>query len=95
MTTTLDVSQIGPQLSQLLETAQTGDEIVLTQNGAPIARVTTLDHDGVAATNGQHENEQTEKKPRVLGLGRGTIWVSDDFDEPLPDEFWEGDIFPR
>lgn len=27
---------------------------------------------------------------RVLGLHAGQIWVSDDFDAPLPDEFWTG-----
>lgn len=25
---------------------------------------------------------------RVAGLHQGAIWTSDDFDEPLPDEFW-------
>jgi hypothetical protein len=30
-------------------------------------------------------------KPRILGLHPGAIWTSDDFDEPLPDEFWLGD----
>jgi len=28
--------------------------------------------------------------PRVAGLNRGQIWVSEDFDAPLPDEFWLG-----
>jgi hypothetical protein len=27
-------------------------------------------------------------KPRMPGLHPGAIWTSDDFDEPLPDEFW-------
>ena len=26
--------------------------------------------------------------PRVPGLHPETIWTSDDFDEPLPDDFW-------
>jgi hypothetical protein len=26
--------------------------------------------------------------PRVAGLHPGAIWTSDDFDEPLPDDFW-------
>jgi hypothetical protein len=26
--------------------------------------------------------------PRVAGLHMGAIWASEDFDEPLPDEFW-------
>ena len=29
--------------------------------------------------------------PRVAGLNRGQIWVREDFDAPLPDEFWLGD----
>ena len=27
---------------------------------------------------------------RVLGLHAGEMWMSDDFDDPLPDEFWFG-----
>ena len=27
-------------------------------------------------------------KPRIAGLGKGTMWMSDDFDDELPDEFW-------
>lgn len=30
------------------------------------------------------------KKRRTPGLGRGTIWVSDDFDDELGDDFWLG-----
>jgi Protein of unknown function (DUF2281) len=29
--------------------------------------------------------------PRILGLNRGVMKMSDDFDEPLPDEFWLGE----
>lgn len=28
---------------------------------------------------------------RVAGLHAGTIWTSDDFDEPLPEQFWTGE----
>ena len=28
---------------------------------------------------------------RVSGLGQGTLVISDDFDDPLPDSFWLGD----
>ena len=30
-------------------------------------------------------------RPRVLGLHDGSVWTSDDFDAPLPDEFWLGE----
>ena len=30
------------------------------------------------------------KKKRIAGLNRGMISMSEDFDAPLPDEFWLG-----
>ena len=32
-----------------------------------------------------------ERRKRILGLSRGDIEVSDDFDEPFPDSFWLGE----
>lgn len=29
---------------------------------------------------------------RVLGLNQGEIWMSEDFNDPLPDEFWMGEL---
>jgi len=29
--------------------------------------------------------------PRVLGLHEGQGWISEDFNAPLPDEFWLGE----
>jgi hypothetical protein len=36
---------------------------------------------------------QTEQQPRkrIAGLGKGTIVIADDFDEPLPNAFWLGE----
>jgi hypothetical protein len=36
---------------------------------------------------------QLENQPRhrVAGLGKGTITIAEDFDEPLPDSFWLGE----
>jgi hypothetical protein len=31
------------------------------------------------------------ERQRKLGLHFGQAWVSDDFDDPLPDEFWLGE----
>lgn len=31
-----------------------------------------------------------EISPRTPGLHQGEIWMSEDFNEPLPDEFWLG-----
>lgn len=43
------------------------------------------------------ELEEAEAQPenplhhRIAGLGKGTIAIADDFDEPLPDSFWLGE----
>jgi Protein of unknown function (DUF2281) len=44
--------------------------------------------DGSATTENHHPSELP---PRILGLNRGAMKMSDDFDEPLPDEFWLGE----
>jgi hypothetical protein len=39
----------------------------------------------------QPANHSTQSPPvRVLGLYEGQGWMSEDFDQPLPDEFWLG-----
>lgn len=42
----------------------------------------------------QNHLNQVPKPPlkkRTPGLGEGTIWMSDDFTTPLPDDFWFGE----
>ncbi len=75
MTQTLSVNEISIQT--VIRLAKNGDEIVLEENGKPIAKITPI-----------AEVEQVELKQRVAGLGKGTMWMSDDFDDELPDEFW-------
>ena len=58
-------------LSRLLDRAASGEEVVITRNGRPVARL-------VAAA--------PARKPRKLGLLKGRIRVSKDFDAPLPDD---------
>ncbi|MGA7932139.1 MAG: DUF2281 domain-containing protein [Kovacikia sp.] len=40
----------------------------------------------------EQKGTESEAKPkRILGLHRGQVWMSDNFDAPLPDEFWLGE----
>ncbi len=41
-----------------------------------------------SATPDRHPSASS---PRILGLSRDAMKMSDDFDEPLPDEFWLGE----
>lgn len=29
-------------------------------------------------------------KPRIAGLHKGRVWISDDFNDPIPPEYWSG-----
>ena len=75
MTQTLSVNETSIQT--IIKIAKSGDEIVLEENGKPIAKVMPI-----------AETEQVQPKQRIFGLGKGKTWMSDDFDDELPDEFW-------
>ena len=58
-------------LSRLLDRAARGEEVVITRNGKPIARLVPV---------------QRRRGPRKLGALRGKVRVAADFDAPLPKE---------
>jgi prevent-host-death family protein len=61
-------------LSQLVERAEAGEDIVIARNGKPVARLVPV--------------AQTNSLASVYGALRGQIHMADDFDE-LPDEIAE------
>ena len=75
LTETVDVQDIKTRLAELLSLMQQGTKVILEQDGVPLARIVPI---------------TSPTKPRVAGLHRDAIWISDDFDEPLPEEFWVG-----
>jgi prevent-host-death family protein len=79
MTKIVNISEAQTHLPGLLARARTnGDEIILEENGKPIAKITPI----------AETEESPVPKQRVLGLGRGEgCFMSDDFDDELPDEF--------
>ncbi len=59
------------RLSQLVDQAASGEDVVVSRNGKPLVRITRL----------------VEPKRRIkFGLLKGKITVPADFDAPLPDE---------
>jgi prevent-host-death family protein len=73
------VAQVGmheakTKLSQLVERAQAGEEIVIARNGKPVARLVPVDG--------------TNSLASVYGALRGRVHMADDFDE-LPDDVAE------
>lgn len=57
------------QLSALVEAAAAGEEIVIARAGKPRAKLVPL-------------RPAVQRRP---GRGRGTVWMANDFDAPLPD----------
>ncbi|MGI8640792.1 MAG: DUF2281 domain-containing protein [Pyrinomonadaceae bacterium] len=41
----------------------------------------------------RNQTETEPKKERVFGMYNGQGWISDDFNDELPDEFWFGEDF--
>ena len=76
MTTNVDLSEAKQQLSRLLELAKAGNEIIISEGDTPVARLTAIPR-----PNGGE---------RIAGLHKDAISISDDFDQPLPDDFWAG-----
>lgn len=73
---TLNLYEAKTQLSALVDAAAAGDEIIISKNGRPMARLVAF-------------KSVAKRKPGRL---KGKIWMSDDFDAPMtPEELaaWE------
>lgn len=66
----IDVAEATLRFAELLQRVQAGEEVVLTQENEPVARLVPA-----AASS---------RKPK-FGAARGLLTVADDFDEPLDD----------
>jgi antitoxin (DNA-binding transcriptional repressor) of toxin-antitoxin stability system len=73
---TFDIADLSDNLADLLSDIQNHVEVTLTRQGVPWARVLPL--------------SQPQEQPVVpkAGLNRGSMVMSDDFDDPLPNSFW-------
>ena len=78
--TTVDISMTRPLLTDLLALTAQGEEVLIADHGKPLARL--------APVVTEEPTSETVLKERILGLHEGQGWMSDDFDAPLPDEFW-------
>jgi antitoxin (DNA-binding transcriptional repressor) of toxin-antitoxin stability system len=76
-TKTMSVKDAQAQFLELLDLVSMGNRGVIEKDEEPLAEIVGI--------------STTKKGKRVAGLNRGTAWVSDDFDAPLPDEFWLGE----
>jgi antitoxin (DNA-binding transcriptional repressor) of toxin-antitoxin stability system len=73
---TLEIAYLSDNLTDLLSDIQNHVEVTLTQHGVPLAKVLPL------------PQPKEQVKIPIPGLNRGSMIMSDDFDDPLPDAFW-------
>jgi prevent-host-death family protein len=70
-TRTVNIHEAKTHLSKLLARVEAGEEIVVARDGRPIAKIVRL------------SERPRRRKPGFL---KGRIHMSDDFDDPLPDD---------
>lgn len=68
---TINLYEAKTHLSELVERAAAGEEIVIAKAGRPLARLVPL---------------AKRTTPRPLGSYAGQVWVGPDFEDPLPDD---------
>ena len=72
---TVNIRDVKTRLSQLIDRAAGGEDVVISRNGKPLVRITTL----------------IEPKRRVkFGRLKGKLRIAPDFDAPLPDDVLAG-----
>jgi len=78
-TTQVDVQELPARFAEVISLAAAGIEVIVMEGNVPRAKLVPYG----------------PPKPRVLGLHPGVITMADDFDAPLPEEFWLGSLEER
>jgi len=73
---TVNIHAAKTHLSSLVEEAAAGEVIIIAKAGKPKVRLAPV--------------EKTKNLRKTLGMWKGKIWISDDFDAPLPPEILRG-----
>ncbi len=79
-TKTVDVNDARVRLAELLDEVAAGTEVILMEDNEPRARLVAIALDAEPV------------KQRIPNLHPGSMTMCDDFDDPLPDEFWTGEL---
>ncbi len=82
LTRNLNLTDAQQRFPEIISWIKTGIEVILYENDQPLIRLTPMTAQPLVADE--------PLPPRVLGLHEGQGWISDDFTDPLPDEFWLG-----
>jgi len=70
MTVQVNMHEAKSRLSQLVELVERGERVLIARNGTPVAELVPV---------------ATKAGKRKGGQLKGKVWMSPDFDEPLPE----------
>ncbi|NMG22865.1 type II toxin-antitoxin system Phd/YefM family antitoxin [Brasilonema bromeliae] len=68
----ITLAEASKNLSELIEAAMSGEEVVITKDSQPVVKLTPV-------------TPVKKRRPAKAGSAKGLITISDDFDEPLED----------
>ena len=72
MTKPVNIFEAKTNLSKLVAKAEKGEDVIIARAGKPVVRLTQF---------------ESVKKPIRFGGLKGKIWIAEDFDAPLPEDF--------
>ena len=96
----VNIHEAKTNLSKLIAAAEAGERVIISRAGKPVAQldpIKKINHKSTATKTTKAKSHtlfaavKSEKEMRKPGALRGKIWMSDDFDAPLPDSFWLGE----
>ena len=77
----IPVEQLESSVAQLIDRAASGEELMFTRDGVPVARLLATEHSEEQAAS---RPVSTSKSRRRLGWGKDMIkYISPDFDAPM------------
>lgn len=83
---TFSLEDAKDHLADLLERAQSGEEVVIERDGRPVARLVPVPQPSDTQTDESDTGTQAgTNRWRPLGVWAGQVHIADDFDE-LPEE---------
>ena len=71
----VNIYEAKTRLSQLVDKAAAGEDVIVSRNGKPLVRITAL---------------VPEKRQIKFGVLRGKVTIAPDFDAPLPSDVLAG-----
>lgn len=72
----VNIHEAKTHLSALIAAVEAGEEVIISRANKPVAKLVAL---------------APKPRKRIIGLHKdNVVYISEDFDAPLPDEFWLG-----